>query len=363
MLLKIKSLIQNFLGITFIKRLFNFSMLINYYIFSRLSFISAFFMSFITLSFLREQQAVTFGIYRFYKSSISAKKINWSLLRRNTHRLEKGLIMKPQKKIFALNYIEETINEFLKIKKEHDSQTIKWTVNVLEIYFNTVEPNNKLRDLKKRFDEHKSQFEIIFDKNDKRIFENEPYAPYERKKSFNKIKYEDLLSLSIHRRSVRFFSYIKVKSEILDKALLVARQAPSACNRIPYKYIIYNDPIKAAEIASIPFGTLGYSQQIPCLAVLVGDLSKFASSRDRHNIYVDGGLSAMNFIMALETLGLSSCCINWPDFFPLEIKMSKKLKLEKFERVIMLIAIGYPDENNKVPYSKKRMTDEIREFR
>ena len=363
MILKIKSFIQKLLGVTFIKNIFNLANLIIYYLVSRLSFVSSFFMSFITLSFNREQQASASGIYRFYKSSCSKKEINWSLLRRNTHRLEKGLIMKPQKKIFALNYIKETVNELIKINEKHDYQTIKWTLNVLDNYFNTVKLNDDLIILKEKFDKHKSRFQIIFDINDKRIFENEPYYPYERKQLINKIKYEDLLRLSIHRRSVRFFDSEKVENNLIDKALLVARQAPSACNRIPYKYIIFNDPIKAAEIASIPFGTIGYSQQIPCLAVLVGDLSQFASSRDRHNIYVDSSLSAMNFIMALETLDLSSCCINWPDFLPLEIKMSKKLKLKKFERVIMLIAIGYPDSNNKIPYSKKKELKFIREFR
>ena len=132
MILKIKSLIQKLLGITFIKKIFNLVNLIIYYLVSRLSFISTFFMSFITLGFNREQQAVALGIYNFYKNSSSTKEINWSLLRRNTHRLEKGLIMKPQKKLFALNYIEETVNEFIKIKEEHDNQTIKWTLNVLE---------------------------------------------------------------------------------------------------------------------------------------------------------------------------------------------------------------------------------------
>ena len=29
----------------------------------------------------------------------------------------------------------------------------------------------------------------------------------------------------------------------------------------------------------------------------------------------------------------------------------------------MLIAIGYPDKNAPVPYSKKKMLDEIRDFR
>ena len=71
----------------------------------------------------------------------------------------------------------------------------------------------------------------------------------------------------------------------------------------------------------------------------------------------------MSFILALESLGLSSCCINWPDFLPLEIRMSKKLKLNSYERVIMLIYIGYSDEKSKVPYSKKKELNKLREFR
>ena len=42
--------------------------------------------------------------------------------------------------------------------------------------------------------------------------------------------------------------------------------------------------------------------------------------------------------------------------------MSKKLKLKSYERVIMLIAIGYADYENKVSFSKKKELDEISIF-
>jgi nitroreductase len=360
MILKIKQYIQNFFSITYIKTIFNFINLIIFFFVSRLGIISAFFMSFINFSFIREQHAVTSGIYKFYYRSI--KKINWSLIRRNTHRIEKGLIMKPQKKIFALNYIEETVNEYLKLEKNNENHTVKWCTDILDTFFNTIQLNDKTKKLKNKFDNHKLKFEIPFDNDDKRNNHNEKYTPYFKENYLSKVKYEDLYQLSVNRRSVRYFKPNKIDKNILDKALLIARQAPSACNRAPYKYIFFNDSNMASEIASIPFGTIGYSHQIPCLAVLVGDLSLFASSRDRHNIYVDSSLSAMSFIFALETLGLSSCCINWPDFLPLEIKMSKKLKLKSYERVIMLIAIGYADYQSKVCFSKKKELNEISIF-
>ena len=107
-------------------------------------------------------------------------------------------------------------------------------------------------------------------------------------------------------------------------------------------------------------GTAGYAENIPCVAVVVGDLSEYSNARDRHVIYIDGALTSMSFMYALETLGLSSCPINWPDFGPLEQKMKKKLALENYERPIMLISFGYPAKDVEVPYSSKKSLDEIR---
>src|SRR5690606_17043943 len=147
-----------------------------------------------------------------------------------------------------------------------------------------------------------------------------------------------------------------------DKALLVARQSPSACNRLPYEFRIFDDPDMVRQVASIPFGAAGYGHQIPTIAVVVGRLNHYFSPRDRHVIYVDGALAAMGFMLALETLGLSSSVINWPDFEPLESKMQKTLGLDYDERVIMLIAIGHADPDRLIPLSEKKSLDILRRY-
>ena len=156
-------------------------------------------------SFIKEQHAVASGIFKFYKRSINNKDINWSLLRRNTHRIEKGMVMKNRKKTFAMNYIEETVNEFIKIKKQDNNQTVKWTSDVLDEFFSSIELNKKTEKIKLKFENHKSNFNIHFDKNDKRKFQNEKYAPYLNEKNYSKIDYDDLFNLTINRRSVRYF--------------------------------------------------------------------------------------------------------------------------------------------------------------
>ena len=70
----------------------------------------------------------------------------------------------------------------------------------------------------------------------------------------------------------------------------------------------------------------------------------------------------MSFMYALETLGLASSVINWPDFEPLERKMQKTLGLTVEERPVMLIAIGYANPKRKVAYSQKKDLEVLRSY-
>jgi hypothetical protein len=47
-----------------------------------------------------------------YIRELSELRSTSALLRRNTHRLEKGLIMRPRRAVFGANYIGETVTIF-----------------------------------------------------------------------------------------------------------------------------------------------------------------------------------------------------------------------------------------------------------
>ena len=44
-----------------------------------------------------------------YLKRLNEKSENMFLLRRNVHRLEKGLLMRPRRSVFGLKYIEEAL--------------------------------------------------------------------------------------------------------------------------------------------------------------------------------------------------------------------------------------------------------------
>ncbi len=304
----------------------------------------------------REAAAVLAGRIR-YQADVSSDEGSSFLLRRNVHRLEKGLIMRPLRAIFALDYIEETISALERATRHgsYDDEQA-WAFDVLDSYFAKVDGTHPT------IGAQKDRYRIIRARCDPAT-NDRAKVPYARMLTGDPpVPFDDLMTLSKRRRSVRWFRQEHVPRELVDQALRVAKEAPSACNRQPFVYRVFDDPADARRLAAIPLGTKGFSDQLTGLAIVVGRLRAYPESRDRHAIYIDGSLSAMAFMYALETLGLSSCPINWPDKEPQESIMRRELGLAPDERVIMLIAYGWPDPAGLVPYSAKRVHDQIRTY-
>jgi len=67
----------------------------------------------------------------------------------------------------------------------------------------------------------------------------------------------------------------------------------------------------------------------------------------------------MQFMLALETLDLASCPINWPELHTLDKRVSKLLGLPEYKRVVMFIAVGYPDDSGYIAYSEKKLPEDV----
>lgn len=171
--------------------------------------------------------------------------------------------------------------------------------------------------------------------------------------------FEQLTALARYRRSVRWFQDKRVERELINKAVAVAAQSPSACNRQPFVFRIFDEPKMTARVASIPMGTAGYRHNIPVFVVIVGQQRNYFDERDRHLIYIDASLAAMAFIYAAESLGLSTCCVNWPDVDALERELAELIRLEPDERPVMCLALGYADPEGLVAYSQKKSVEQL----
>jgi len=305
--------------------------------------------------FRREERAVLAGKVKHLSES-KENKANIYTLVRNVHRIEKGLLMKPRREVFALDFIGETIDNFKNLYNTSDCtphSQLKWAKDVLKEYFNSTASHPIIDKERIRFNEIVGSFQNYLPTS----------IPYHRIES-NKpnISYEDFYRLTKYRRSVRWFLNKSVPHDLIDKAILAASQSPSACNRQPFEYRIIDEPKLLDKVRNIPMGLKGYQHNIPLMIVIVGNLDAYFDERDRHVIYIDASLANMALILALETLGLSSCCVNWPDIESLEVRMDKALSLGKHQRPIMSIAVGYPDPDGMVAYSEKKDIELIRKY-
>ena len=357
---KIKKIVKNIMAIPLVRKLTRGATRMLYQLLSLSKLFAIPYHLIFSRAFDREIFAYTKAIYA-YQRKIRAIQPSNVLLRRNIHRLEKGLIMPNRRAVFALDYIGETVEEYVKLMDQAGDAALEpcelqWAHDVLNEYFSVTDASHPL------LGRLKQQFESL--PIPANLDQSKTSIPYERKAHADlKIPtYKEFLDLSLKRRSVRWFKDQKVPREEVDKALQAAALAPSACNRQPFKYRIFDDPALVKEIANIPFGTAGYADNLPMVMVVVGDLSDYFSARDRHTIYVDASLSVMAFMYALETLGLSSVAINWPDFGLLESQMKKKLNLKAYERPIIILGVGYAKEEGKIPFSQKKPLELLRSY-
>ncbi|MGY6559832.1 MAG: nitroreductase family protein [Nitritalea sp.] len=310
--------------------------------------------------FSREHQKVLEGKF-LHLSALKANKPNAFHLRRQVHRLEKGLIMKNRRRSFARDYIGDTVKNYITLNENRhlggdiDEGLLLWGYSVLTAYFEAVDHDAEIQALHTQFMTCEHPLSI----------QQAPVkaAPYKRKEAHrSQVSYEDFLSLTKQRRSVRYFLQQEVPKDLLEKAMAAATYSPSACNRQPFYFHVFTEEEKKNKVGALPAGIRPFFKNMPVIMVLVGRLSAYLSERDRHVIYLDGGLASMSFVLALETLGLSSVTINWPDIEYLEGKMDELLPLRPDERPMMLIGVGYADPEGGIPYSQKKTPDQLMRF-
>ena len=318
----------------------------------RFRFLASIFYSFFSTRFSREHQAVIHG-QALFKSSKEIVTNSSPVLRRNIHRIEKGLIMKPRRDIFALDYIQETVETYAqlseKAKQSDVVHELYWAHDVLQSYFEACAKHPLIDHCRAIFNKSMSLPDHHHpDRADK-------FRPYYRKQP-NKppVTFDALHLLAQQRRSVRWFQRKTVPRDLVEKAVTIAGLSPSACNRQPFEFRFYDEPDLLRQVASLPSGTVGFSDNFPLVGVVLGNLGHYYDEKDRHVIYIDGAMAAMSLILALETLGLSSCCINWPDIEEYETKAQETLGLQLHERPVMFLAIGYANPEGLVPYSEKK---------
>ncbi len=308
--------------------------------------------TFFSRAFRREQLAVAAGL-ALHHSRVDQNSRR-TLLRRNIQRIENGLLMRPRRDRFALSYIVDTVDWYKECSTADRTgewvEDLAWAHDILEQYFAAVTGGEQA--------ERALSIFLGIDHPSANISGRIPSS----RRGTCPVSFDSFAGLARRRRSVRWFLQTPVPHVLIDRAVEIAAEAPAACNRQPFCYRFFDEPEALRQMRALPLGTAGFGHNIPMLCAVIGDLAAYYDERDRHCIYVDASLSIMTLMYALETLGLSSCPLNWPDIETLDRRAEKLLGLKKHERIIMFIAIGYPDPQGLVAFSQKRALHSLRSY-
>lgn len=188
------------------------------------------------------------------------------------------------------------------------------------------------------------------------------------------------------RRSVRQFSERAVAREVIEACLESAGTAPSGAHQQPWHFVVISDPAikrairEAAEVAEAEFYASAPAQWLDALAPLGTDAHKpylevapylIAVFAERFGVGPDGerithyyvnesvGIATGFLIAALHHAGLATLT-HTPS--PMGF-LNEILGRPANERAVMMVVVGYPGSDARVPDLHRKSLDQIATFR
>lgn len=178
----------------------------------------------------------------------------------------------------------------------------------------------------------------------------------------------DLYSLFLKRYSCRRFSKEIPEREKIIKCIEAARLAPSACNSQPWRFIVIDNPELKDKIAekatSGIYGVINkFLKDTPCIIIVLADKERFIAQVGAYIMntdyyLIDIGIACEHLVLQAQELGLRTCYIGYFN----EKEIRRILNIPKKYKIVLLIAIGYPDKNeeekkSKIPKNRKKIEE------
>ena len=184
------------------------------------------------------------------------------------------------------------------------------------------------------------------------------------------------------RRSVRTFSEKSVPFEVIENIVMTAASAPSGANKQPWTFVIVSNPEVKRQIREAAekeekenyehrftrewlddlnqFGTdwhKEFLEKAPYLLVVFKQVYGVDKEKHRKNYYVNEsvGIATGFLLMAIHNAGLMAL-IHTPS--PMKF-LTEILNRRSNEKPFLLIPVGFPEKETKVPILKKKSFREV----
>jgi len=277
----------------------------------------------------------------------SISKMQYTLLREN-HVIEKGMSMRNSRKGFGQEKVAsllDRLNLYFDRYFEQDSYFLKYPLATIKTYIVYTKRNGV------NVDEIERNYNDLVSKTKFNDIEINAGIVSISKAEIQENCNNDFESLLKNRHSIRYFTDEIPNENILDKALTLAQQTPSACNRQGWKTHVFVGN-ESFSLIKWQGGANGFAEEIHCAILVTTNLNAFLSY-EYNQCYIDGGLYAMNLINSLHSLGLGTIPLSC-GFYHNKLSRLKDFGIPENEVPIIIIGVGCLLDNFHVAVSCRK---------
>lgn len=295
-----------------------------------------------------------------YNASVNTdydlQKMQYTLLREN-HVIEKGMSMRSPKKGYGQAKVELLIHRLLKYYKlygEKDKSFLFYPLSTIAQYIKyTTSAGVNISHLEKLFNE---LLEICQLENNSLKIES-GIKNITKEEIINCIQSANYEKLVKSRHSIRYFTKDIPDLNLIKKALELAQQTPSACNRQGWMVHVFLGH-KNLELLNWQSGANGFSNEIQMSILITANMKAFLS-HEPNQAYIDGGLYAMNLLYAIHAQGLGTIPLSC-GFYQKKLDiLHSNFEVPENEVPIMIIGVGCLLDNFNIAVSSRKSVNLI----
>lgn len=323
------------------------------------------------------KKAIQYLSVRWYEFKITIKEFNKGSKLNGTafeaffkngmlvevHSVEKGLGLKNCKPGHSSKAVINLINKmFSYIDRGYDTSdfAFKETYCIIAAY---IEYQKKFDTEKfKAFPEIERKFNALSKRLDSKLLldiETElkggshvvPYEELMNGKEFELKKFLD------SRHSMRMYKKKPLEQSEIIKAIDIANMSPSACNRQPNKVYFTSNLVVVDEVDKLITGSSGFKGETPNYIIVTTDRACFMKE-EQFQWYINGGIYLSFLSLALHSLGIGSCIMQWKAFYKTEKELKKLMGISSHEAIIAVVGCGYYDNDTKCIYAQRKAVED-----
>lgn len=169
----------------------------------------------------------------------------------------------------------------------------------------------------------------------------------------------DFFHFSYSRHTIRHFKEdVSIPLDNIIKALALAQNSPSACNRQSVRVKLVTDKILMKELFKIQSGNRGFGNLIDKLIVVTFDMG-YWNYITTIGGYVDSGIYMMNLLYSLHYYKIGACSLNTLFNKSQDKKVRQLINLPSTEIIAGFIGIGEVADNLVIAKSTRNDLNDV----